>query len=155
ARPSPRQQQRCKRCTGCPGTALSSRSSCVLPCGEVESCLGAFAHCVPHQPVNLVKVRVRRVNCVLIRPKGLVDIFQKQGDSLFLCFMGEQFGGHHFTPIWRATSRCRRPTTMSLTVVWDIPNCFAMELCASPAWLMRSEEHTSELHSREHIVCRP
>src|SRR5690348_18333830 len=49
------------------------------------------------------------------------------------------------SPGWTGTvtsgTRCRRPTTSCSCCTW-------------PAWPARSEEHTSELQSPVHLVCR-
>src|SRR2546422_3381856 len=46
-----------------------------------------------------------------------------------------------------------RPTTMPVKMMSDIPLPMPRSLICSPSH-MRSEEHTSELQSRLHLVCR-
>src|SRR2546429_5272200 len=54
----------------------------------------------------------------------------------------------------------RRSTSSSRVVRSSSPRCSARRaatsggMCRRPEWTARSEEHTSELQSRLHIVCR-
>src|SRR5690554_7675108 len=51
-------------------------------------------------------------------------------------------------------SRAKRPTRSASLITTKRKGCRLQELGASAASATRSEEHTSELQSRPHLVCR-